>query len=83
MKSLLKCNLLFLLILTGCSEKYTIETTDELSIVSNQNGATLAYSNHSGVNLIVQNGYAFKDLNKNGSLDAYEDWRLDVPKVGI
>ena len=78
MKSLLKCNLLLLLILTSCSEKYSIETTDELSIVSNQNGATLAYSNHSGVNLIVQNGYAFKDLNKNGSLDAYEDWRLDV-----
>jgi beta-glucosidase len=78
MKSLLKCNLLLLLIFTSCSEKYSIETTDELSIVSNQNGATLAYSNYSGVNLIVQNGYAFKDLNKNGSLDAYEDWRLDV-----
>ena len=78
MKSLLKCNLLFLLILTSCSEKYSVETTEELSIVSNQNGATLAYSNNSGVNLIVQNGYAFKDLNKNGSLDAYEDWRLDV-----
>jgi beta-glucosidase len=78
MKSLLKCNLLFLLIFTSCSEKYSIETTDELSIVSNQNGATLVYSTHSGVNLIVQNGYAFKDLNKNGSLDAYEDWRLDV-----
>ncbi len=67
-----------MLILTSCSEKYSVETTDELSIVSNQNGATLAYSNYSGVNLIVQNGYAFKDLNKNGSLDAYEDWRLDV-----
>ena len=67
-----------MLILTSCSEKYSVETTEELSIVSNQNGATLAYSNNSGVNLIVQNGYAFKDLNKNGSLDAYEDWRLDV-----
>lgn len=78
MKSLLKCNLLLLLIFTSCSEKYSIETTDELSIVSNQNGATLGYSNNSGVNLIIQNGYAFKDLNKNGSLDVYEDWRLDV-----
>ena len=78
MKLLLKCNLLFLLILTSCSEKYSIEITDELSIVSNQNGATLGYSNNSGVSLIIQNGYAFKDLNKNGSLDAYEDWRLDV-----
>lgn len=30
------------------------------------------------VNLIRQDGYQFKDLNKNGVLDAYEDWRLPV-----
>lgn len=28
------------------------------------------------VNLIEQDGYQFKDLNKNGTLDPYEDWRL-------
>lgn len=28
------------------------------------------------VQLIDQDGYQFKDLNKNGALDPYEDWRL-------
>lgn len=30
------------------------------------------------VRLLTQNGLSFKDLNKNGKLDAYEDWRLPV-----
>jgi len=28
------------------------------------------------VKLIFDGGYAFKDLNKDGKLDLYEDWRL-------
>lgn len=28
------------------------------------------------VQLVTVDGYQFKDLNKNGELDAYEDWRL-------
>ncbi len=28
--------------------------------------------------LIQQDGYQFKDMNKNGSLDLYEDWRLSA-----
>ena len=28
--------------------------------------------------LLQIGGYQFKDLNKNGSLDPYEDWRLPV-----
>ena len=47
-------------------------------IVENQNGATLGYSPSSGVKLITKDGLKFKDLNKNGKLDAYEDWRLPV-----
>lgn len=30
------------------------------------------------VKLIQKNGFTFKDLNKNGKLDKYEDWRLPV-----
>lgn len=26
--------------------------------------------------LLTVDGYAFKDLNRNGRLDPYEDWRL-------
>lgn len=30
------------------------------------------------VKTLTQNGLTFKDLNKNGKLDRYEDWRLPV-----
>ena len=30
------------------------------------------------VEIITEGGYQFKDLNKNGTLDPYEDWRLPV-----
>ena len=46
--------------------------------VVNEGGTTLGYSPESGVQLIEQDGYAFKDLNKNGELDVYEDWREDA-----
>ena len=53
------------------------QTADGWMKVTNQDGATLGYSPNSGVQLIQVDGYAFKDLNQNGVLDAYEDWRLD------
>jgi beta-glucosidase len=31
-----------------------------------------------GVQIIKSQGYEFKDLNKNGKLDNYEDWRLPI-----
>lgn len=51
--------------------------------VENPNGGpVLTFDKESGVQLIeVQDGpftYAFKDLNRNGKLDPYEDWRLPV-----
>ncbi|MCU4156433.1 glycoside hydrolase family 3 C-terminal domain-containing protein [Carboxylicivirga sp. A043] len=64
-------------VLVGCSSKWKCtETDDGFNIVQNNNGVTLSYSPYSGVSIIEDNGYAFKDLNKNGGLDAYEDWRL-------
>jgi beta-glucosidase len=65
-------------VLTGCGPKYTIEEQDDLSIIHNKGGQTLGYAPGSGVTLIEKSGFAFKDLNKNGTLDAYEDWRLPV-----
>lgn len=64
--------------LTSCGEKYTSEVKDGITIVKNEDGATLGYSKASGVTIISQDRYAFKDLNKNGTLDSYEDWRLPV-----
>lgn len=61
------------------------EQTDEGGwiLVTNEGGATLGYSADSGVKLLQVDGYAFKDLNKNGKLDKYEDWRLDAETRAI
>lgn len=56
------------------------ESDDGYMIVDNEDGKTLAYSPDSGVELLQSEGYAFKDLNGNGVIDPYEDWRLE-PEV--
>ena len=46
--------------------------------IENTGGQILGYSPKSGVKILTIDGLAFKDLNKNGKLDRYEDWRLPV-----
>ena len=53
------------------------KTADGWIIVTNQGGDTLGYSPNSGVSLIQVDGYAFKDMDRDGKLDVYEDWRVD------
>ena len=48
------------------------------TVVQNKGGQNIAYSAESGVKILKQGGFSFKDLNKNGKLDKYEDWRLPV-----
>jgi beta-glucosidase len=50
----------------------------DFKTVANNNGPTLGYSPSSGVTILTVDGLHFKDLNKNGRLDKYEDWRLPV-----
>jgi beta-glucosidase len=47
-------------------------------LIKNKGGQTLGYSNNSGIKILTINGLSFKDLNKNGTLDKYEDWRLSA-----
>ncbi|MCR5130310.1 MAG: glycoside hydrolase family 3 protein [Prevotella sp.] len=66
-----------LLALTACDgQKWTELTVDSFMLVTQKGGPSLGYSPESGVKLLIVDGYAFKDLNKNDSLDTYEDWRL-------
>lgn len=59
--------------------KWTEErTADGWTMVTNEGGKTLGYSSSSGVTLIQVDGYAFKDLDRDGELDVYEDWRCDA-----
>ena len=68
-----------LLGLTGCdSQKWTEQQVDSFMLVTQKDGPSLGYSPASGVKLLTIDGYAFKDLNRNDSLDAYEDWRLSA-----
>jgi len=52
--------------------------TDDIQQVIIENGPTLGYSKSSGVQILTVDGLPFKDLDKDGSLDPYEDWRLSV-----
>ena len=54
------------------------ESAAVYKLISNANGPTLGYSPGSGVSILTVDGQHFKDLNKNGKLDPYEDWRLPV-----
>ncbi|WP_226527264.1 glycoside hydrolase family 3 protein [Metabacillus niabensis] len=49
-----------------------------IKYVKNDGGPTLGYSSKSGVQILYVDGKAFKDLNKDGKLDKYEDWRLSA-----
>jgi beta-glucosidase len=60
----LKSAFLFLLLLVnGCSSKQTFEQPE------------LGYRS---VKILTRHHYKFRDLNKNGKLDKYEDWRLPL-----
>ena len=62
-------------------EEKNYENWAKVKTVTNSNGLVLAAAtDETGVNFIydADSGYYFKDLNKNGKIDKYEDWRLDI-----
>ncbi len=58
------------------AQKWSETDKGSFKIITNPAGQVLGYSATSGVKILTVNGLAFKDLNKNGELDKYEDWRL-------
>lgn len=69
-KIIITAGLAFLISATGQAQQ------ENFKIVKNNKGADLGYSPESGIKILTVNGKQFKDLNKNGKLDKYEDWRL-------
>lgn len=63
---------------SACGPKWTETANADIRIVTNRGGRTLGYHASSGVALLSADGFAFKDLNRNGELDPYEDWRLSA-----
>lgn len=68
--------------LVGCADKPPVWTETamhgDVMQVSIAGKPFLTYSKTSGVSILEIDGLPFKDLNKNGRLDPYEDWRLDA-----
>lgn len=65
--------------LAESAAKWSEETQKDGWIkVTQEGGATLGYSPDSGVTILTVDGYAFKDLDRDGELDVYEDWREDA-----
>ncbi len=52
--------------------------SQNIQTVTNSKGPVLGYSADSGVKILTIGRNKFKDLNRNGKLDKYEDWRLPV-----
>ena len=64
------------LALSSCNtQKWNEQECDGYRLITQKGGATLGYSPESGITILHEDGYAFKDLNRNGKLDIYEDWR--------
>ena len=61
------------LVAAACGPKWHETEADGFRLVTQKGGATLGYTS---APLLVVDGFAFKDLNRSGSLDPYEDWRL-------
>lgn len=57
-------------------------TTDFVVVENPGDGPTLSYSADGSVTLLEEeidgSTYAFKDMNANGELDVWEDWRVDA-----
>ena len=70
----------FLILENSIAQKWSASQPDSsgIIVITNKGGQLLGYSTSSGMKILTADGFAFKDLNKNGRLDKYEDWRLSV-----
>ena len=57
----------------SANDKWQAVQADGFTLVRNEAGATLGVTS---APILTDAGHAFKDLNRNGVLDPYEDWRL-------
>ena len=76
MKKILTLSGIILSFVAVAQPQYHKSDKGDFIEISQPKGATLGYSPNSGVKILEVEGFAFKDLNRNGKLDRYEDWRL-------
>ena len=56
----------------ACSQQWQEQEADGYKLIIQKNGPTLGYTT---APILTVGGRAFKDLNRNGNLDPYENWR--------
>ncbi len=64
---------LLLILAFACGPKWEAHEGDGYLYITQKDGPTLGYTSAA---ILYDDGYAFKDLSRNGQLDPYEDWRL-------
>jgi len=71
--------LCFTPVILNAQKQWTPSTlTEGIKKIKVNDQITLGYAENSGVKIIMKDGLPFKDLNKNGEVDIYEDWRVNV-----
>ena len=65
-----------LLGLFACQPMWSEVEKEGFNFITNKGGQSLGYTPESGLGILTVDRFAFKDLNRNGQLDPYEDWRL-------
>ncbi|MDR2150257.1 MAG: glycoside hydrolase family 3 protein [Spirochaetaceae bacterium] len=60
------------------ADKWKRIKKDGFMLIVNEGGATLGLGSGMEDHILFVDGFAFKDLNRNGVLDPYEDWRLPL-----
>ena len=60
------------------AEKFKKIKKEGYWLYENEGGPVLGVAEGMEKHVLVIDGFAFKDLNRNGKLDDYEDWRLPV-----
>ena len=64
--------LAILCIFSSCGQRWEEQPADGYNLITQKGGPTLGYTS---APILTVRGYAFKDLNRNGELDPYENWR--------
>ena len=74
MKQYLK-SLCAVLLIASCGQEYTASQYEGYSVISQKGGPSLGYAAGADSLILYVDDHAFKDHNRNGRLDVYEDWR--------
>lgn len=73
---------LFTIIQFSCYSGWEKYELDEITTIKNyswfSDTTNIKFNNSTGTEIIIENNLAFKDLNKNGKLDKYENWTLSA-----